>query len=108
MEAAARGAKQAGGATLGILPEDNTCGANPYIDYPVATGMGYARNVLIVRTADVLIAIDGNHGTLSEIAFSLIYGKPVISLQSWEIDPMIRRAKDAREAVESAFHAIGK
>ncbi len=106
MEAAAMGAKQAGGQTIGILPNGKTDSANPYIDFPIATGMGYARNVIIVKTADVLIAIDGSYGTLSEVAYSLVFEKQVISLGSWEVDPKVLRAKDSQEAVDMAFRSL--
>jgi len=106
MQAAAMGAKQAGGQTIGILPGDKTDSANPYIDFPIATGIGYARNVIIVKTADVLIAIDGNFGTLSEVAYSLVFEKRVISLGSWEVDPKVLRAKDPQEAVDLAFRSL--
>jgi uncharacterized protein (TIGR00725 family) len=72
MEEAARGAKQAGGLTIGILPGDNPSDANPYIDIPIATGLGYTRNSLVAMNADVLIAVDGEYGTLSEIAYGRI------------------------------------
>lgn len=106
MEAAARGAKSAGGETIGILPGDTWKDANPFIDIPIATGLGYARNILVVRTADAVIAINGNYGTLSEVAFSLIEKKPIVSLESWEVDPGILKAKDPQEAVELAFRFI--
>jgi uncharacterized protein (TIGR00725 family) len=106
MQAAAIGAKLAGGQTIGILPGDQTDSANPYIDFPIATGIGYARNVIIVKTADVLIAIDGNFGTLSEVAYSLVFEKTVISLGSWEVDPKVIRAKDPQEAVDLAFRSL--
>ncbi|MGH7274528.1 MAG: TIGR00725 family protein [Nitrospiria bacterium] len=107
MQAAAMGAKQAGGQTIGILPDDKAETANPYIDFPISTGMGYARNVIIVKTADVLIAVEGKYGTLSEVAYALIFDKPLISLGSWEVDPKVLRAKDPQEAVEMAFRALG-
>ena len=107
MEAAARGAKSAGGETIGILPGDTWKDANPFIDIPIATGLGYARNILVVRAADAVIAINGNYGTLSEVAFSLIEKKPIVSLESWEVDPGIHKAKDSKEAVELVFRLIG-
>ena len=85
MEAACRGAKSAGGTTLGILPGSSREDANPYVDIAVATGLGEMRNALIVRTADALIAIGGEFGTLSEIAFGLKAGKPVIGLGTWQL-----------------------
>ncbi len=97
MEAAARGAKEAGGLTIGVVPTYNRSDANPYIDVPIATGLGHARNVIIAATADVLVAVGGEYGTLSEIAFALKMGKPVISLFSWDI-PGVIKAKDPEEA----------
>ncbi len=102
MEAAARGARAAGGTTIGILPQNETSGANPFIDIPIATGFGEGRNIVIVRTADALIAIGGEYGTLSEIAFALKMGKAVIGLNTWDIKGVIT-AKGAEEAVEQVF-----
>lgn len=102
MEAAARGAKQAGGFTVGILPGNLPQDANPSIDLAIATGMGYARNSLVAMNADVLIAVDGQYGTLTEIAFGCIYGKKVIGLGTWEIEGVIK-AKTAEEAVRLAL-----
>ena len=98
MEAAARGAKLAGGTTVGILPEADRSTANQFIDIPVATGFGEGRNVIIVRTADILIAIGGEYGTLSEIAFALKMQKPVIGLGSWKI-PGVIGAETPQDAV---------
>ena len=106
MEAAARGAKTGGGETVGILPGSDPDEANPYIDIPIATGLGYVRNVLIVRAADGVIAVNGKSGTLSEVAFSMIEKKPLISLESWEPDATIQKAKDAHESVEMVFKLI--
>lgn len=106
MEAASKGAKQAGGLTVGILPQDNKGEANPYIDIPIATGFGIGRNVIIARTADALIAIGGEYGTLSEIAFGLQLGKPVVGIKSWDIKGIIP-VKDAEEAVRTALEMIG-
>lgn len=102
MEATSRGAKQAGGVTLGILPGNNFYEANPYIDIPIATGMGYSRNSLVAMNSDVIIAINGKYGTLSEIAFGCIYGKKVIGIGTWKIEDVIT-AKTAEEAVELAL-----
>jgi len=102
MEEAARGAKEAGGITIGILPGSRTSDANSYIDFALATGLGYTRNSLVAMNADVLIAVDGEYGTLSEIAFGRIYGKEVIGLGSWDIKGMTRAAT-AEEAVELAL-----
>jgi uncharacterized protein (TIGR00725 family) len=98
MEAACRGAHEAGGTTVGILPGLERGEANRYVDVAVATGLGEARNVLVVRAADALIAVGGGHGTLSEIAFALKTGKRVVGLQSWDIDG-VERAASPEEAV---------
>lgn len=102
MEAASYGAKKAGGLTLGILPGNNPSEANPHIDIAIATGMGYSRNSLVAMNSDVLIAIDGEYGTLTEIAYGLIYGKKIIGLGTWEIKGIIP-AETAEEAVALAF-----
>jgi len=85
MAAACRGAKSAGGLTIGILPGADRSEANPYVDIPIVTGIGEARNAIIARTAQAVIAIGGNYGTLSEIAFALGFGVPVVGLGTWEI-----------------------
>ncbi len=84
MAAACEGAKTAGGNTIGILPGTDPCVANPWVDSAIATGMGEARNAIIVHTAQALIAIAGEYGTLSEIAFALKLGKPIIGLHTWQ------------------------
>jgi hypothetical protein len=80
MEAASRGAFQAGGLTIGFIPDEGWRGANPYVSLPLATGLGPARNVLIARSAEALIAVGGGYGTLSEMAFGMQFNKPVFSL----------------------------
>jgi len=102
MEAAALGAKKAGGLTIGILPGGSPAEANPSIDVPVATGIGYARNAIVALNADALIAIDGEYGTLSEIAYGVIYGKTVIGLGTWDIRGIIQ-AQTPEEAVKLAL-----
>ena len=106
MEAASRGAKAVGGLTIGILPGGSARDANPYIDLPIVTGLGEARNIIIVRSADVLIAVGGGPGTLSEIAFALKLQKPVISVHSWHVADEIIRAQTPREAVARAFELL--
>ncbi|MBU0672777.1 MAG: TIGR00725 family protein [Candidatus Margulisbacteria bacterium] len=115
MEAAAKGAKSAGGLTVGILPGSHHDQANPYIDIPIVTGLGYARNKLVVKTGYAVIAIGGKYGTLSEIAFALGYGVPVVGLGTWElirgngkVDQGINYVRSASEAVETALNLIKK
>jgi uncharacterized protein (TIGR00725 family) len=109
MEAACRGAKAEGGTTVGILPTDDRRQANPYVDVAIATGMGEARNALVVRAADVLVAVDGEFGTLSEIALALRTGTPVVGIATWELSMQgrpvdaILRVETAEDAVEAAL-----
>jgi len=83
MEAAARGARERGGHTIGILPGYDTRSANPYIEFAIATGMGEARNAIVVGSADAVIALAGEGGTLAEIGFALKLGRPVIAVRAW-------------------------
>lgn len=99
MQAAAQGAKENGGLTVGILPTERKEDANPFIDIPIATGLGYMRNTLVVSAADVVIAFKGKYGTLSEIGFSLNAKKPVIGLGSWKIKGIIK-VTSPRQAIE--------
>jgi uncharacterized protein (TIGR00725 family) len=106
MEAASKGAKAAGGLTIGILPGFSPQDANPYIDLSIVTGLSEARNLIIVRTAEVLIAVGGGPGTLSEIAFALKLRKPIISLDSWNVADEIIRVRTPQEAVARAFELL--
>ena len=109
MEAACRGAKAAGGTTVGILPGYDRRAANEFVDVAVATGLGDARNAVIVRTADAVIAVGGAYGTLSEVALALAAGKKVIGLNTWTLatakgpDEAIVLAGSPSEAVELAL-----
>jgi uncharacterized protein (TIGR00725 family) len=112
MEAVCRGARQVGGRTVGILPGDDRRHANPHVEVAVATGLGEARNLLVVRTADVVVAVGGEFGTLSEIAFALRLGRPVIGVATWElakggrpVDTIVRVAT-AADAAGAALAAI--
>ncbi|HID27098.1 MAG TPA: TIGR00725 family protein [Methanosarcinales archaeon] len=108
MEAAAHGAKLAGGTTIGILPGYNKEDANPYVDIVIVTGISHARNVLVVRSSDAIIAMKGSYGTLSEIAFALKMEKPIITIKGyWNLDGMII-AENPRAAVDLAFKLIHK
>jgi uncharacterized protein (TIGR00725 family) len=102
MEAACRGAKRQGGTTVGILPGLDRAAANPHVDVALPSGLGEARNALVVRAADVLIAVGGGHGTLSEIALALKAGKRVIGLDTWAVDG-VEAADDPEAAVLAAL-----
>jgi uncharacterized protein (TIGR00725 family) len=109
MEAACRGAREAGGITLGLLPGSDRAAANAWVSVAVPTGLGEARNALVVRAADAVIAVAGEYGTLSEIALALKAGKPVVGIGTWDLgrdpDP-ITRARDGAEAVALALAAV--
>jgi uncharacterized protein (TIGR00725 family) len=107
MRAAAQGAKEAGGLTIGILPGAQTSDANVYIDVPIATGLGYTRNSIVAMNADVLIAVDGEYGTLSEIAYGRIFGKPVVGLETWDVKG-VERAKNPEAAVRMALALVSE
>ena len=98
MEASCKGAKSAGGKTIGILPGHDKLQANRYVDIPIATGFGYMRNNLVVKNADMVIAIDGKEGTLSEIAFALQMKKPILGINTWDI-PGVIKVNSAQEAI---------
>lgn len=105
-EAVCRGAKKAGGTTIGILPGKSRKDANAYVDHAVATGLGEMRNSAIIMTADGVIALPGAFGTLSEISFALMYDKPVVSLGSWEVSERIIRVGTPEEAVKTILRKV--
>ena len=113
MEAACRGARAEGGLTVGILPGNNRNDANQYVSIPILTGIGYARNSIVARSGQAVIAIGGRYGTLSEIAYALQDKIPVIGLGTWVLatskakDESIIIAKDASDAVDKAIENIG-
>jgi uncharacterized protein (TIGR00725 family) len=98
-EAACRGAREAGGLTIGIIPTANKEDANPYCDLIIPTGLGHARNVLVVYASDALVAVDGETGTLSEIAIALKVGKPIVGIKTWELDGRVPLVQGGREAI---------
>jgi uncharacterized protein (TIGR00725 family) len=102
MEAACRGAKDGGGVTVGILPGTDRAAANPFVDLAIPSGLGEARNALVVRAADALIAVGGGYGTLSEIALALKAGKRVVGLDSWDIEGVVA-APDPEAAVAAVL-----
>ena len=105
MEAACRGAKSKGGTTVAILPGARRSDVNPYVDVAIATGMGEMRNALLVRACDALVAVAGEFGTLSEIAFAVKTGVPVVGLGTWELS-RAGRVSDAIERVDAAPEAV--
>lgn len=107
MEAASRGASRAGGLVVGILPGASAEDANRWVDVPIATGMGEARNAILVNTADAVVAVGGSYGTLSEIAFALRRRRPIACLGSWQVDPQLVAVETAAEAVESVLGRLG-
>jgi hypothetical protein len=114
MEAACKGASDEGGLTIGILPGDSRKAANRYVKIPIVTGIGYARNVAVVKTSQAVIAIDGSYGTLTEIGYALQAKIPVIGLDTWALsidgqkDTNIIRAKGAKDAVDKAMALVNK
>ncbi len=113
MEAVCKGARAKGGITIGIIPSDDKNDANQFVQIPIVTGMGVGRNVLLVKTADVLIAVGGEFGTLSEIAHALNIGKTVVALRSWNLERATEKpirnlidAESPKEAVDLALDAL--
>jgi uncharacterized protein (TIGR00725 family) len=111
MEAAARGAKAAGGATIGILPGHDRSAGNPYLDYAITTGIGHARNLAVVSSGDAVIAIGGGFGTLSEIGLAGKLGRPIVVLGGWSLENgatslSISHAASATEALELVKNAL--
>jgi len=103
MAAAARGAKAAGGTTIGILPGETRAEANEWIDHVVVTGIGHARNLAVVASGDAVIAVGGRYGTLAEIGFALTLGRRVVILEpGWDVEGALR-ARTPNEAVELAL-----
>jgi uncharacterized protein (TIGR00725 family) len=100
MEAASKGAKAGGGLVVGVLKDADGSDANPYIDVPIMTGMGDLRNGILIRSVHAAIAVEGAYGTLSEIAYTLGYGKPIIGYNSWDIE--------ALEAVNNPVNAVNR
>jgi len=109
MEAACKGAKRGGGLTIGILPGSDPRDANPHVDIPIVTAISTARNAIVVRTADAIIAIDGSYGTLTEMAYAFDLGKKVFGLKSWDLEKvgvpksLYVPVKTPREAVDRAI-----
>jgi uncharacterized protein (TIGR00725 family) len=107
MEAAAEGARAAGGHTIGILPSYERASANPHIEFAIATGMSHARNAIVVASADAVIAMPGEAGTLSEIGLALKIGRPVVALGGWHQIDGVHHAPDPQAAVTLALRLAG-
>jgi uncharacterized protein (TIGR00725 family) len=108
MEAAARGATEAGGTAIGILPDEDRRRQNGYLTYSVATGAGQARNLAVVCSGDVVIAVGGEYGTLSEIGLARKVGRPVVVLEGWDLGEHVSVAPSPLAAVEAAFELMGR
>lgn len=106
MEGAAKGCSNAGGITVGILPEKNKTAANQFINIPIPTGMGEGRNLLVVRASDIIIAISGGYGTLSEIGLALRIGKPLIGLKTWPNINGIDYVETPQAAIEKVINYL--
>jgi uncharacterized protein (TIGR00725 family) len=108
MEASSRGAKEAGGTTIGLIPGKDKRDANPYIDIVIATTIGYARNAMVACSGDIIIALPGSHGTLSEICYGLVYKKPIIDLGKWKRPGMIqvKNLKDLEKKLRELIKKI--
>ena len=100
---AARGATEAGGVAIGILPDEDRESANEYLTYSIPTGTGHARNLAVVCSGDVVVAVGGEYGTLSEIGLALKVGRSVVALMSWDLGEHVTAASSPQEAVEAAF-----
>jgi uncharacterized protein (TIGR00725 family) len=107
MEAAARGATEAGGTAIGILPGEDRSGQNKYLTYSVATGVGQARNLAVVCSGDVVIAVGGEYGTLSEVGLARKVGRRVVVLEGWDLGEHVSVASSPGEAVAAAFGLLG-
>lgn len=114
MEHAARGARAAGGLTIGLLPGDDPDEANDYVQVAIATGLGHARNAILARTADGVVAVGGGLGTLSEIALALRNGRPTIGIQTWRFDrdrrtePELPIAANPKDALDWLFSRMDR
>jgi hypothetical protein len=107
MEAVSKGVSDGGGIVVGILPEPDTSEMNPYVQIPVCTGVGLGRNAILVQSADVIVAVNGKYGTLSEIAIALQLGKPIIGLHTWTIDKNIVQVESPEKVITAIQKVVG-
>jgi len=108
MREACRGAKEAGGLTIGILPGKSKTDANEFVDIAIPTTIGYSRNVIVAASADIVVALPGSYGTESEICYALVYGRPVVDLGGWKIKGMIkaRNMVDAKRILQKLLKEV--
>lgn len=106
MEASAKGAKEADGMVVGIIPGNDRSEANPYCDVVIPSGLGEGRNLLVVQSSDVLISLHGKYGTISEVAFGLKHKKPIVSLFKWDVFPEVETVTDPYKAVRKAIKLV--
>lgn len=108
MEMSSRGAREAGGLTIGLLPGTDKADANPYIDIALPTSIGFARNACVACSADIIVALPGSHGTRSEICYGLVWDRPVIDFGGWNIEGMIKAGslEDLRETLQGLVDKI--
>jgi hypothetical protein len=108
MQAVSKGAQKAGGLTIGLLPGKDKADANPYIDIPLPTSIGYARNVMVACSADIIVALPGSNGTLCEICYGMVHHRPIIDLGGWDRPGMIKAqgVKDAKARIEAIMREI--
>ena len=107
MQAACKGCKEAGGTTVGVLPSDDPNDANPWVEIPIPTGMGEARNVLVAKAGEAMVAVGGGYGTLSEIAFALKLGKTVVGIGKWSEIEDVMPASSVTDAADLVIKALG-
>lgn len=110
MNEAAKGAKSAGGLTIGLLPGINKVDANSYIDIALPTSIGYARNAMVAASADIIVALPGSHGTSCEISYGLVYKRPIIDLGGWKREGMIkvRNIKEVKTTIKKLIAELSK
>ncbi len=109
MEAVCKGAREAGGHTIGIVPSSSRSDANPFVEIPIVTGIGFARNLMVILNGDAVLAIDGSYGTLSEIAFGLLYHEKVVGIRTYAVDGVVpvETAEQAITVLDSLLAARG-
>jgi len=107
MEAVSRGASEAGGVCIGLLPDEDRSWANPYLTYSLVSGIGQARNLAVACSGEAVISVGGGYGTLSEIGLARRFGRPVVTLDSWNLPGHVTAVSTAEEAVEAAFGLAG-